>query len=167
MSRGEHTGNGKDWPLERIEELQALAAEGLSARDMADKMHMSRNAILGMCYRRDIKIKRQFKAKNRLKRPNGGNRIRLYGDWKPPRQTPSRGLGMAIREPAVHLPPGMTDLPATAPEGLGVSYFDLAPEHCRYVCSGEGLGIVYCGATSEPDCSWCARHRRVVYRPRG
>jgi hypothetical protein len=166
MSRGEHTGNGKDWPLERIEELQTLAAEGLSARDMADKMHMSRNAILGMCYRRKIPIIKQAKGPKRRRIRAGMGNVRITLNTRP-KQTPSRGLGMAIREAAVHLPPGMTDLPATAPEGLGVTFFDLAPEHCRYVCSGEGLGIVYCGATSEPDCSWCARHRRVVYRPRG
>lgn len=169
MSRGP---GPRDWPLDRLERLATLAADGLSARQMADKMHMSRNAILGMCYRRGIAITRQAEGRKR-RRVRSKPRVEVMDGWRPTyasgHHPASRGLGYALTAPAVHLPPGLMDLPAEPTAATAVTIMGLTGQSCRWPVGGEpNVNMLYCGATKATDrLSFCPFHCRMAYRPRG
>jgi len=155
--RGMHTGNGRDWPLERIEQLAALAAKGLSARVIADKMHMSRNAILGMCYRRKIVIQPQPK-KRRIRAGMGNVRITL----NTPRR-PYAGPTLDFHAEATLQPMA----PIAAPTATPVDIMGLEPHHCRYPLGEPSANMLYCGATIAGDrLSFCPFHYQMACRPR-
>jgi GcrA cell cycle regulator len=173
MTRGVHTGNGRDWPAERIEKLRGLAAAGLSARQMADKMGMTRNSVLGKCFRLDIPIQRQPKKVRKVRsRPkvatNDGFRP-TYAASRSGRKSyhpASRGLGLAVREPAVHLAPGMIDLPAEPTAATAVTIMGLTDTTCRWPLGEPTVNMLYCGAATEFG-SYCPFHSRKAYKMRG
>ncbi len=151
-----------DWPPDRIERLRSLAAAGLGPRQIADKLGLSRNSILGKCYRLGIALTRQGKAK---RQPSRKRNISLYDGWKPPRQSAADGLPVVVPSTATLQPPQPISLSVDTPEAP-TGIYDLQPGQCRFICSGEGVDSIYCGAASVGGCSWCVRHRAVVWRPR-
>lgn len=44
------------WTVERIEEVRRLAKEGFPASKIAQRFRVSRNAVIGLCHRRGIKL---------------------------------------------------------------------------------------------------------------
>jgi GcrA cell cycle regulator len=159
MTRGVHTGNGRDWPAERIEKLRGLAAAGLSAREMGNKMGMSRNSVLGKCYRLGIVIQRQVKGpKRRLRAEVGNVRITLNTPRRPGGARP-----MAIHAAATLQPPE----PITEPTlGSAVTIMGLTDKTCRWPLGEPSPEMLYCGAATEFG-SYCPFHSRKAHKVRG
>ena len=141
----------------------------LPASQIGAELGITKNAALGKMHREGIE--RQPKNPNQKFKKGRARpqpvKVRLYGDWKAKRRS-SPGSTVHVRNDGDIHPTGIVDLPADTPgraEG-GLGIFDLQPDSCRYPCAGDGVAIVYCGATSVDGCSWCERHLRVVYRPR-
>ncbi len=61
--------HSSDWSDEEMGKLRALAESGLSAAEIAFRMNRTRNAIIGKCHRKKIKLLKS----NR----DGGRRIRI------------------------------------------------------------------------------------------
>lgn len=45
---------------------------------------------------------------------------------------------------------------------LGVSFFDLEPQHCRFP-KGDGIAATYCGQPVQGESSYCAHHHALCY----
>jgi hypothetical protein len=166
------THGNATWTDEKIERLRELVAAATPVRQIADTFGVTRNAILGLMHRKNIPAVRArgyafAKGAKGSRRKPLKSKILMYDGWRSTPQTVSH----AHTEPdqsatvphAVEAYAAAADIP-----GLpgGVSIFDLAPESCRYPCTGEGVSILYCGAASVDGHSWCGRHLQVVYRPR-
>ena len=160
----------QEWPPERVDRLRELATMNLSASQIGAELGITKNAALGKMHREGIERQpknpsQKFKKGRARPQPV---KVRLYGDWKAKRRPVAGPAAHFRNEGNVH-PTGMTDLPADVPgraEG-GLGIFDLQPDSCRWPCSGEGIGILYCGAaTAEDRLSFCPRHCRLAYRPR-
>jgi GcrA cell cycle regulator len=157
-----YRGTGKsDWPIERVEQLQVLAAKGLSARQMADKMKMSRNAILGMCYRRGIAIVKQAsKPKQRRIRAGVGNARITLNTPRRPRGDPT----LVFEAPATQPPQIPIDAPSLS---LAVKIMGLKDDSCRFPVSEEpDVNMLYCGAVQQNGCSYCPYHAQLAVRQR-
>jgi hypothetical protein len=48
-------------------------------------------------------------------------------------------------------------------EPLNIPFFDLAPQHCRYVSSGEGYQAQFCGHDRIGESSYCPFHERLAH----
>jgi GcrA cell cycle regulator len=159
----------QEWPPERVDRLRELATMNLTASQIGAELGITKNAALGKMHREGIERQpknpsQKFKKGRARPQPV---KIPLYDGWKAKRRS-SPGSALHFRNDGDIHPTGLKDLPADVPgraEG-GLGIFDLQPDSCRYPCAGDGVAIVYCGATSVDGCSWCERHLRVVYRPR-
>lgn len=81
-----------DWPLERVQHLTALIEAGHGTPEIADKLGVTRNAVIGKCRRLHLQIK--------TRKSNGG-----AGKPRPSRTK----AAMAAR--ALPLPAGLISLP--------------------------------------------------------
>ena len=124
------------WTEERIWLLNSLVAEGLSGQQIADKMGISRNAVIGKLDR--------LKGKRIRKKP-GNN-----GSYLTNAATIRRIVHRAERKPP---PEPKHDIPS-----LNISFEDLEPHHCRFICDNT-----YCGQPKYGDESWCYDHCHIVY----
>lgn len=155
----------EEWPEEKILRLRELAGKGYSSSDIGAMMSLTKNAVVGKARRSGIALTNNhysYATGSRRKRPEP--KINPLDGWRPAKNPRWEALSAAKAAG----PPQATSLPADVPgraEG-GLGIFDLQPDSCRYPCAGDGVAIVYCGATSVDGCSWCERHLRVVYRPR-
>jgi GcrA cell cycle regulator len=84
-----------DWPLERVQRLAALVGAGLGSPEIADKLGVTRNAVIGKCRRLKLQIK--------TRKSNGG-----VGKPRPSR-TKAAIAARALPAGPVTLPPLTSD----------------------------------------------------------
>ena len=53
---------------------------------------------------------------------------------------------------------------ASSPERAGVSLLDLTPGQCRFILREGRPPVRFCREPTASGGSWCAEHRRIVYR---
>lgn len=114
--------------------------DGMSAREIADRLGVSRGAVLGKVHRMGWSGTVKKPA-----RPNTGNRAR---------KTPSKGPD----RPPLRKEPGINDLvplPTDPSYEAAVTLMELKPHHCKWPISGPGM-TRYCGcakvSSSNPYC---------------
>lgn len=146
------------WTETRTEDLLRLARDGLSASQIAAKIGVTRNAVIG-------KLSRIGK---RLRGAHGGRRA------PPPKPAivkpaipgkhivvrPGRRASAEVER--VELPV-ITDLPPdTSPDAI--SLIDISFDQCRFPLNSTAdiNTFRFCGSTANG--SYCPRHRRIVYR---
>ncbi len=147
--------NERTWTAERIELLKNRFEAGLSCREIADDIGVSRNAVIGKLSRLNLtrekigdarRPARKDAAKGR--RPKTVPRLQyqmlkaLYGETQP-----------AADDEPIH-------------NGHCCSLLELSEERCRWPISTPGAAdFCFCGNTPLEGLPYCAGHTRLAYRP--
>ena len=136
------------WTAERIELLKSRFEAGLSCRQIAADIGVSRNAVIGKLTR--LNLSREGGAGERLPR-------RTSDPQAPrPRRASQRQLLRAL-PPA--LPP--------EPEPCGAhrcSLLELSEENCRWPISDLEAAVWFCGNPRAKGFAYCAGHARIAYQ---
>ena len=143
----------RTWTDERIELLKSRFAAGLSCRDIAGEIGVSRNAVIGKLSRLN------------LARENSGDAPRPARKHaaKGPRPTTVPGLQYQMLV-TVYGEPAAADEPI--PNGRCCSLLELSEARCRWPISTPGLAdFCFCGNTPVEGLPYCPGHTRLAYRP--
>jgi GcrA cell cycle regulator len=147
--------NEPTWTDERLALLKSRFDAGLSCREIAADLGVSRNAVIGKLSRLN------------LTRENPGDELR------PPRRNSAKGRRVKTG-PRVQYqmlvtrygePPRVTD-EATIHDGLRCSLLELSEERCRWPINTPGeTDFCFCGNRPVEGLPYCAGHTRLAYRP--
>ena len=142
------------WTTERVELLKIRFAEGLSCREIAADIGVSRNAVIGKISRlnltRDTGRTKTLRQKDAAPRPRASARLRqLLIKVVPPEPT------RLFEAESIH-------------NGHTCSLFELNKETCRWPISTPGAeDFCFCGNTPVEGLPYCAGHSRLAYRIAG
>jgi GcrA cell cycle regulator len=138
--------NPSIWTPERIERLKSGFEAGLSCRQIADDIGVSRNAVIGKLSR--LQLTRQ-KA----------------GEAPRPARQPAPKLQQQMLKSLYAAPPPAAD-DAPIQSGHGCSLFELSEQKCRWPISTPGAeDFCFCGNTPVDGLPYCPGHTRLAYRP--
>ena len=143
------------WTDERLELLKSRFAEGLTCREIADDIGVSRNAVIGKLSRLNLTRERGGEAPRPARKdaPKGRRRGSV------PRLQ-YRILQAVYAEPLVP-----TDDEPIA-NGHCCSLLELTEERCRWPISTPGAeDFCFCGNTPVEGLPYCPGHSRLAYRP--
>ena len=140
--------NEPTWTAERVELLKIHFAAGLSCREIADDIGVSRNAVIGKLSRLNLTREKAGNAR-RPARTDVANQPR-------PRSVPRlqyRLLQAAANDEPIH-------------NAHRCSLLDLSDERCRWPISTPGAAdFCFCGNPPIKGLPYCAGHTRLAYRP--
>ncbi|WP_257165682.1 GcrA family cell cycle regulator [Bradyrhizobium sp. SRS-191] len=143
------------WTEERLQALKQHFEAGLTCREIAAELGVSRNAVIG-------KISRLA-----LTRDNGGDTRRMVRDnardgaRRPVPKLRRRILRAVPNDP----PPIMIEEPPAGPVENGCSLFELSKERCRWPISTPGADdFCFCGSKPIEGLPYCPSHTRMAYR---
>lgn len=140
------------WTNERIELLKQHFEAGLSCREIAADIGVSRNAVIG-------KLSRLNLTRGRT----GDDRKGQDGSFARPKAVPRLQFEMLA---TIY---GDTDVPmVTGPidEANRCSLLELSENRCRWPISSPGAeDFCFCGNSAPDGQSYCAGHSRLAYRP--
>ena len=144
--------NQPTWTTERLELLKSRFDAGLTCREIAGDLGVSRNAVIGKLSRLNLtrdgdarRTAREDAARGR--RPKTGPRLQyqmlkaLYGERH------------ADDDEPIH-------------NGRCCSLLELSEDRCRWPISTPGAAdFCFCGNTPVEGLPYCAGHTRLAYRP--
>ena len=144
--------NEPTWTTERIELLQIHFAAGLSCREIANEIGVSRNAVIGKLSRLNL---------TREKKPE----IRRDGAKKSrPRSLPRLQYRM-LRKLFADEPVADSESQIIHSE-QHCSLLELSEERCRWPISSPGeKDFCFCGNRPLEGVPYCADHTRLAYQP--
>lgn len=147
--------NEPTWTPERVELLKSRFEAGLSCREIADHIGVSRNAVIGKLSRLNLKRENSDDAR-RPARKRAAKEPR-------PRSVPRLQYRMLL---ALYAEPQ----PAVDEEPIHnehcCSLLELSEERCRWPISTPGaVDFCFCGNTPVEGLPYCAGHTRLAYRP--
>ena len=142
------------WTEERLELLKSRFAEGLTCREIADDIGVSRNAVIGKLSRLNLTRERGGETPRpaRKEAPKGrrGSVPRLQ----------FRVLQVVYAEPL-----SQADDEPIANEH-SCSLLELSEQRCRWPISTPGAEeFCFCGNTPVEGLPYCPGHSRLAYRP--
>lgn len=140
------------WTDERIELLKRHFEAGLSCREIAADIGVSRNAVIGKLSRLNL------------------TRGRTMGDRKVQDRAPARARAVPrLQYEMLATIYGESDAPVVAgpiDEANRCSLLELAENRCRWPISTPGQeDFCFCGNAAPDGQSYCAGHSRLAYRP--
>jgi GcrA cell cycle regulator len=143
------------WTDERVELLKRRFEAGLSCRQIADDIGVSRNAVIGKLSRLN------------LTRENTGDARRPVRKAAAKGHRPGNGPRLRYR---VSLGPYAEPQPAADDEpiqnGHCCSLLELSDARCRWPISTPGADdFCFCGNPPVEGLPYCAGHTRLAYRP--
>jgi GcrA cell cycle regulator len=143
------TASQPTWTTERIELLKSRFEAGLTCREIAADIGVSRNAVIGKLTRLN------------LSRSDGiGERVPEQA--RSPRAAPRRRRAsqrQLLRALRPELPP--------EPELCGehrCSLLELSEENCRWPISDLEAAVWFCGNPRAKGFAYCAGHARIAYQ---
>ena len=139
------------WPAESVAAIRSLAGEGLSGREISDRFGVSRNTIIGVCYRNKISL--------------GGN-----GTLTQKRVLNANVPTLALKRKEARqrrAAPVKAPKPVPQPVGVpgGIPIHQLTNATCHWPVHSALPGR-YCGEHTESG-SYCAHHHARAYRVQG
>jgi len=151
--------NGPIWTEQRVELLKNRFEAGLTAREIAADIGVSRNAVIGKLSRLNLRREkdidpRRLAQKKDPKKPTNGRRLKT---------TPRLQYEM-LRS----LYAGSSALDDDTPihSEHRCSLLELSEEKCRWPISAPGADdFCFCGNTPVEGLPYCAGHTRLAYRP--
>lgn len=176
--RSKHTGCISQW-AHRQDELLAMLREGMSRGEIAKKLGVTRNVIVGACYRLGLSADAQVQEKILL--------LRQMAQKTAARRHRDRQLRQAkkfregVKKKANPMKPALSPwrfhMRAKAPPPDSATRcmlmdrenddktLRLRAGRCHYIVDDDGP--FYCGAPSETDTSsWCPYHAQFVFQNR-
>ena len=146
--------NAPTWTEERIELLKSHFEAGLTCREIAGEIGVSRNAVIGKLSRLNLT---RDKAMIR----------RAPRERMPPRQNAqNRCQGSSISCSGRSMPSGARGHDEPIDDGHGCSLLELSEERCRWPISTPGAEDFYfCGNMPVEGLPYCTGHTRLAYRP--
>jgi GcrA cell cycle regulator len=146
--------NEPTWTEERVERLKSRFAAGLTCREIANDIGVSRNAVIGKLSRLNL---------TREKGRDTGDPTRAdAAKGRRPRSVPR--LQYQMLKAVYGKPPPAADEPI--PNGHWCSLLELSEQRCRWPISTPGLAdFCFCGNTPVEGLPYCAGHTRLAYRP--
>jgi GcrA cell cycle regulator len=157
--------NCATWTSERIELLKRCLHAGLSCRQIAREIGVTRNAVIGKMNRlglsqpKDV-IGRQLEQRRaaRLARP------KTPGTWRPKR--PRLNIFAQHEMLMAAFPrsqPSAEDIPIY--NGRGCSLLELSQGKCRWPINNPGAeDFCFCGNEPVKGLPYCLGHARIAYR---
>jgi GcrA cell cycle regulator len=149
--------NAPTWTTERLERLKHCFEVGLSCREIAADIGVSRNAVIGKLSRLN------------LTRRDEGPRRSTRKDTVAERRT--RTAPKAASKLRQHIRLAFSaDSPLTADEPIHnvhcCSLLELSDERCRWPINTPGAeDFRFCGNVPVEGLPYCAGHTRLAYRP--
>ena len=145
------------WTAERVELLKSRFEAGLTCREIADDIGVSRNAVIGKIAR--LNLSRAEGVGERFSEPRESAKARA------PRSAPSSQRqvlkALRARPPAEEAPPE----PVLCGEHR-CSLLELSEQKCRWPISDLGSAdFWYCGNVPVKGFPYCAGHARIAYHP--
>jgi GcrA cell cycle regulator len=151
--------NEPTWTAERVELLKIRFEAGLSCREIAAEIGVSRNAVIGKLSRLNLTRGRG----GDLRRPAREGATKGHGRKTAPR-TVSR-LRHQIRL-AFCAEPQPADDDESIHNGHCCSLLELSDERCRWPINTPGAeDFRFCGNTPVEGLPYCLGHTRLAYRP--
>jgi GcrA cell cycle regulator len=147
--------NQPTWNDERVELLKSHFAAGLSCREIASEIGVSRNAVIGKLSRLNLTREKTVKVQ-RTGRTDGakGGRTRSV----PRLQYQMLRTLFAEAEPAAD--------GETIHSEHRCSLLELSEEKCRWPINTPGAAdFCFCGNAPLKGLPYCAGHTRLAYRP--
>ena len=139
------------WTTERIELLKSHFAAGLSCREIANEIGVSRNSVIGKLSRLSLTREKALK----VRRDDAGKRR--------PKSVPRLQYRM-LRKLFAEAPP--------AEDGQAIhgerhcSLLELSEERCRWPISSPGeKDFCFCGNRPLEGVPYCPGHARLAYQP--
>lgn len=141
-------GRRGTWTAERLERLKSCFDAGLSCAEIAARIGVTRNAVIGKISRLNL---------SRLKRaPAAQPQRKGIARSRRPRFPSQRRILMAIRPAAEELP---------VDSGQRCSLLELGEGKCRWPISDPGAAdFCFCGNQPIDGLPYCAGHARMAYR---
>ena len=140
------------WTTERIELLKSHFAAGLSCRQIANEIAVSRNAVIGKLSRLGL---------TRDKKPE----IRRAGPKTDRSRSVPRVQFRLLRKLFTEVPPAEEGESAIRSE-QHCSLLELNEERCRWPINSPGdEGFCFCGNQPLGGLPYCAGHSRLAYQP--
>jgi GcrA cell cycle regulator len=135
------------WTAERIDLLKIYVTEGLSCAQIAGRIGVSRNAVIGKLNRLGLSRGRNPAAP----RPRAGT----------PMRRPHVLTQRLVLKALFASEPIADNVVSVEP----CSLLNLAPRKCRWPINGAGTAdFTFCGNTTADGMSYCAGHARMAYR---
>jgi len=149
------------WDDPTVETLTRLWAQGdLSAADIARRLGVSRNAVLGKVHRLGLSNRRPPRVV-RKPRPPAPRRPNGTCSPSPRRSRPQPPLRRSFRGEA---PPSPSPAPRDELPGLVAHLEELPPRTCHWpVGDPADPGFSFCGRAADPG-PYCLVHDRVAHR---
>jgi GcrA cell cycle regulator len=139
------------WTTERIERLTNCFEAGLTCRQIAAEIGVSRNAVIGKLSRLNLM---RDKAGDPPARKNPG---------APAKTTLRRQYAILV---AAYADRGAPDEFQPIDETRHCSLFELSEARCRWPISTPGSAdFCFCGNTPLEALPYCSGHSRLAYRP--
>lgn len=148
--------NEPTWTDERVELLKSRFAAGLSCREIANDIGISRNAVIGKLSRLNLTREKSSKARRTARKDDTrGNR---------PKSVPRLQYQMLRKLYAEPQPAAADD--ASINNENRCSLLELSEEKCRWPISTPGeKDFCFCGNRPLEALPYCAGHTRLAYRP--
>lgn len=157
------TGPASDWTDERIERMTLMWRDGLSAKEIAERLGgVTRSAVLGKLSR--LKLYRDQAP--RAKRDRGAQfaklNVRARNDNRPARPRPQRPSAAIFALVPLREAPEEVVVPAHERRGLA----DMPDDNCHWPI-GDPLKAEFhfCNRTKVPNLPYCEAHCRRAYLP--
>jgi GcrA cell cycle regulator len=149
--------NQPTWTDERLELLKSRFEAGLSCRDIAAAIGVSRNAVIGKLSR--LNLTRDTNGDERPARKNAARERRA-------RTAPRQQYQMLVA--LYGEPQDVIEGPIQEPiqDGHHCSLLELSEERCRWPINTPGTeDFCFCGNMPIKSLPYCAGHARLAYRP--
>ena len=147
--------NEPTWTAERVELLKSRFEAGLSCREIAGDIGVSRNAVIGKLSR--LNLTRESDGEPRRPARKGA------GKGRGAKTMPGQQYQMLV---ALYGAPQPVADDEPIPNGHRCSLHELSEERCRWPISTPGADdFCFCGNTPVEGLPYCAGHSRLAYRP--
>jgi GcrA cell cycle regulator len=147
--------NAPTWTTERLERLKSCFEAGLSCREIAVDIGVSRNAIIGKLSRLNLTREKTGEARPPAQRDAAKG---------PRRESRPRQQYRLLQALYTAPQPAIDDVPI--PHAQCCSLMELNEARCRWPISTPGAeDFCFCGNTPVEGLPYCPGHSRLAYRP--
>lgn len=155
------------WTDEKVEQLIADNAKGLSSSIIGGRLGCTRNAVIGKIHRLGLQYfgtdqsgqARRLAGKGKIKKVKAANI-----NTPPPKRTSTFAFGAPPDVPAEPYVPSDEEL--VVPINERKSLMDLEPNDCRWpIGDPQHADFHFCGREKIPGVSYCAHHARKAFVP--